>query len=362
MFYSKTQAVQSCGNDPRLAYSIQASLETAKQVPRLLDAIWHECNLYAVHFDAKMSPNDRDRIASFLRSQYPHNLIVVPSRRITYAGVSMLLATLDSLSLLISRHRDVPWSFYINLSAADYPLVAPNLVRKAFSYPDLRNVNFFQSQVATKSAEWFFTRRFSSVHLDPSLWNISSQLTSLSVSHAFAHAKALPIRKAEGWIIISHEFAQYALNSSESRTLLALFANVRAADEHFFPTLQAMAPKGKFPFVCDALRHIAWSNGTHMLPRPAQLDGSLAPVLREALFNSGALFARKFGSGGQLQDQIDCAMSGLYGSAGCSEEDLKSVLAHTLRVERRIACIIESKNTKPPDRTVFESCLRYSLA
>ncbi len=272
----------------------------------------------------------------------------------------MLLATLDCLSILVSRRTDVPWLFYINLSAADYPLVAPRLMRKAFSYPALRKLNFFQSQLATKTTEWFFTRRFATIHLDPSLWNKSGDLNNLNVPHTFAHPKGLPVRKAEGWTILWYEFAQHALNSSDSRTLLALLANVRAADEHFFPTLQAMAPKGKFPVVWDALRHIAWSNGTHMLSRPAQLDGPLAPLLHDGLFNSGALFARKFGSGGQLQDQIDCALSGLYGSAGCSDEDLKSVVAHTLRVERRIACIIKWKGSMQKDGIGFENCLRGS--
>lgn len=89
----------------------------------------------------------------------------------------MLLVTLDCLAALIAHREDVPWSFFINLSAADYPLVAPTTLRLVLSLNSVSSVSFFQAQLATKNTGWFFTRRFSSVYLDPALWNTEGEAT-----------------------------------------------------------------------------------------------------------------------------------------------------------------------------------------
>lgn len=64
-------------------------------------------------------------------------------------------------------------------------------------------------------------------------------------------------------MILWHEFVRHALESPDSRSLLALFTEARASDEHFLPTFQATnEERNKFPAVMDAMQHIAWSNGT----------------------------------------------------------------------------------------------------
>lgn len=389
---------RDCGSHVRLAFSIQASASSADRVARLLGALWDPCNFYAVHFDANMAPASRTAISTYLTERYTENLVVVPSRAVTYAGVTMLLATLDCITALLelsrrNRHgeKDVDtvdggWDFFINLSANDYPLLSPIEVRRVLSNSRLVGLNFFQPQTATNDGAWFFSRRFSTVHFDPSLWtstttestnntntNANNKLHKSPpdvITHPFAREDVIPLRKAEGWVILSRAFARYSVSSADSRTLLALFANTRASDEHYFPTLQAMSmSKGValYPAVWDAMRHIAWSNGTHMLGRPAWLDGALGSVLRGALFESGALFARKFhgvtGGGSALLDEIDCVLSDLpdscakiQGSNSNSNMGWRADASHLERVKRRIGCIIESRG-QGGARWMIEDCL-----
>ncbi len=71
------------------------------QLPRVLDAVWDACNVYTIHLDSEIPSARRIALTASLFSKYPHNLRILPSRPVACAGVSMLLATLDALSLLL---------------------------------------------------------------------------------------------------------------------------------------------------------------------------------------------------------------------------------------------------------------------
>lgn len=353
----------SCDHDVRLAFSIQVSSSTSVLVPRLMNTLWGECNLYAIHFDAKMPNAERTSLAVYLLAHYPSNVLIIPSRVVAYAGVTMLLATLDAISALLAKRQRVPWSFFINLSAADYPLVSPWTMRKLLSHPSLSGLSLLQRQEATKSSAWFFTRRFGTIHLDPALWGSTpaSEIRVMSCApHPFAHSPAIPLRKSEGWVILWYEFAAHAIDSADARTLLALCANARACDEHYFATLHALSAP-RFSVGWDALRHIAWRNGTKLLARPAYLDGPLAHILRDDMFNSGALFARKFGSPDKRDDNvfehIDAGLIGVGLQAATSRQLRESAQAHTDRVGRRLVCVARFPNATGMD---YENCIRQS--
>lgn len=340
-----------CRGHSRLAFSIQASATSAVRVPRLMSALYDECNIYAIHFDSNMPYLERFALSKILLKRYPHNVHIVPSRPVTYAGVSMLLATLDALSLLLAERKSTPWHFFINLSASDYPLLAPRTIRKLLSEPSMRGLSLFQRQEATKSNAWFFNRRFATVHLDPALWGARGELSRApSAVHIHARPDGLPLRKAEGWVLLWHEFAAHTVDSPDARTLLAVFANSRAPDEHYFATLH-MLSETRFKVGWDAMRYIAWRNGSQLLARPAFLDDKQAGALRAPLFASGAMFARKFsgdGSEGML-DYIDAAMAGVGPKAYASQEIQASAEEHVIRVRRRLRCVAAFPNASGID-------------
>eukprot|EP00171_Calliarthron_tuberculosum_P017641 IDg17641t1 len=89
LYYSRSP----CRRHVRLAFSIQASSSTASRIPRLMQAVWDKCNIYAIHFDSKIPFIERTKLSNSLLMRYPQNVLIVRSRPVSYAGITMLLAT-----------------------------------------------------------------------------------------------------------------------------------------------------------------------------------------------------------------------------------------------------------------------------
>lgn len=339
--------------DAKIAFFIQVSEASALQTPRLLTALWHKENIYAVHFDTKMSLPMRTRMERLLlqHEQFAHgNVFVLKSEPVSYAGITMVLNTINAMSQLLKSSRD--WDFFVNLSGSDYPLTSPLTLRRLLGNAGIlgKRLNFVQNQSADKDMDWFFNRRMASVHIDTSLWarrGINRQvglsegsLEALNVSHPVEH-EYMPLVKTEGWMILHRSFAEHVVDSAESRRLLLSFATARAADELFFGTLLAGSDRFSETIVWDALRFIFWGSSDKHLPRPAFLDQEANfQDLRAQMSSSGALFARKFlNLESEIVAYIEANMSGIADFDYLIQEE--AVEMHTARVRHRLLCVAE---------------------
>ncbi|XP_076849804.1 xylosyltransferase 1 [Brachyhypopomus gauderio] len=103
----------------RIAFVLVVHGRAARQVQRLFKAIYHTSHFYYLHVDQRS--NYLHRQMATLASQYP-NVRLTPWRMSTiWGGASLLSMYLQSMQDLLTMD-DWPWDFFINLSAADYPI------------------------------------------------------------------------------------------------------------------------------------------------------------------------------------------------------------------------------------------------
>ncbi|XP_013928107.1 PREDICTED: xylosyltransferase 1-like, partial [Thamnophis sirtalis] len=107
---------------------------------RMFKAIYHQEHFYYIHVDKRSNYLHR-QVLQFA-SQYP-NVRVTSWRMATiWGGASLLSTYLQSMKELLEM-KDWPWDFFINLSAADYPIrTNDQLVAFLSRY---RNMNFLKS-------------------------------------------------------------------------------------------------------------------------------------------------------------------------------------------------------------------------
>lgn len=153
-----------------IAFSIQVSWNNIEMVPRLMRAVYHPNNVYAVHFDAKIptskvqdclielarqhffrltgdglgAENATDEMLLNQTKYFPDNIHFVPRESVTYSGISVVLNTIRLMTYLLQH--DETWEYYINLSGSDYPLVSPHFLRRLLGrIPKPEVLNFLWS-------------------------------------------------------------------------------------------------------------------------------------------------------------------------------------------------------------------------
>ena len=126
--FSKSSVLSSSDlpTPPRFAYLISGTKGDVNSIKRLLKAIYHPRNHYLLHLDREVTHNERATLGRFVKQSSPFreggNVHVVGKANVvSYKGPSMIAATLHGVAILLrySEH----WDWFINLSAADYPLV-----------------------------------------------------------------------------------------------------------------------------------------------------------------------------------------------------------------------------------------------
>lgn len=349
------------GQEANLAFFVQVSNTSILQLPRLLKAIWHNQNLYVIHFDVKIGLERRERMEQLLKqgNMARHgNVIVMESESISYAGITMLLNTINGMSQLLRASPD--WDFFINLSGSDYPLVSADTIRQLFGSAPVRHsrLNFLQTQIADKDLQWFFDHRMRHVHIDTALWAGRSNsanteenndtlqddgtLIDVNASHPVTRHRASFV-KTEGWVILHRSFCEHVVESASARRLLLSFATTRAADELFFGTLLTQTERFRSTIAWDGLRYILWGLHGQKWGRPAYVDEMPEQdEIRDLVTRSGALFARKFAHPeSPLLDHIDLNLSGI--SERSWEVNETSVQQNEERVRKRLFCIVAGR-------------------
>ncbi|KAJ6988151.1 hypothetical protein NC653_021165 [Populus alba x Populus x berolinensis] len=111
---------------PAFAYYISGGRGDKDRILRLLLAVYHPRNRYLLHLGAEASDEERMRLVGAvnavpaIRSFGNVDVIGMPSR-LTYMGSSNLAAMLRAAAILL--RMDAGWTWFVSLSATDYPLI-----------------------------------------------------------------------------------------------------------------------------------------------------------------------------------------------------------------------------------------------
>ncbi len=303
--------------EARIAYFVQVSETTLPLLPRLLRVIWHEDNHYVVHFDAKIPAWQRDYTLPAILRRLPHhrNVRVMASEVITYRGISMAINTMNAMQVALDAGD---WDYFINISGADYPLVAPAQQRALLAPFARRNATFLAIAPQTwarKALEYRASRLYTDTSLAMSPRN--SKLVDSGVAHPLHTIFGFRFAAAEAWMMCHRTFVDYMLRAPKARRFFAAFAYIAEPEEHLFPTVAINTPRFNATLVHDAMRGVFWRNpsGKTAGQHPFHIDERDANgnwIFLNGLRRSGVFFARKISKqNSKLLDIIDTEMSGV---------------------------------------------------
>ncbi|CAI5462961.1 unnamed protein product [Closterium sp. Yama58-4] len=280
------------GGTPRLAYGILGAKNDSARVVRLLLAIYHPLNHYAVHID---DPEEtlalKTKIAAHPALSRRANIVVIPDPEVvTYQGSTLLSATLRLAHVHIASGAQ--WDWFINLSAADYPLMSQDDMLYLFSHVD-RSLSFMDHSV-----EHRFDYRQRAVNLDRALFQ--AHRGHKLMRDVRPAATRFHVFMGCNWIKASRPFLRYVLwePASWPRRILMYMADVIDSDEHYFSTVACHSARFNHSLLNASLHFATFAKGS---PHSLEMNDSFYEAFTSGVF----LFARKFPRDSPTLDRID---------------------------------------------------------
>ncbi|CAI5944642.1 unnamed protein product [Closterium sp. NIES-65] len=286
------------GGTPRLAYGILGAKNDSARVVRLLLAIYHPLNHYAVHID---DPEEtlalKTKIAAHPALSSRANVVVIPDPEVvTYQGSTLLSATLRLAHVHIASGAQ--WDWFINLSAADYPLMSQDDMLYLFSHVD-RSLSFMDHSV-----EHRFDYRQRAVNLDRALFQ--AHRGHKLMRDVRPAATRFHVFMGCNWIKASRPFLRYVLwePASWPRRILMYMADVIDSDEHYFSTVACQTARFNRSLLNASLHFATFAKGSPhgiLMVGASQGDGH-SPRLNRLLLKASLHFAI-FTKGSPLRSQ-----------------------------------------------------------
>uniref|UniRef100_A0AAX7UJH0 Xylosyltransferase 1 n=1 Tax=Astatotilapia calliptera TaxID=8154 RepID=A0AAX7UJH0_ASTCA len=209
----------------RIAFVLVVHGRASRQFQRLFKAIYHASHYYYIHVDQRS--NYLHRQVQTLATQYP-NVRVTPWRMATiWGGASLLTMYLRSMADLLAM-RDWSWDFFINLSAADYPIrTNDQLVAFLSKY---RYMNFIKSHGRDNAR---FIRKQGLDRLfyecDTHMWRLGDRKIPEGIS----------VDGGSDWFLLNRLFVEYVINSKDNlvTNMKRFYAYTLLPAESFFHTV-----------------------------------------------------------------------------------------------------------------------------
>uniref|UniRef100_A0A8C5FDB2 Xylosyltransferase 1 n=1 Tax=Gadus morhua TaxID=8049 RepID=A0A8C5FDB2_GADMO len=209
----------------RVAFVLVVHGRASRQFQRLFKAIYHTSHYYYIHVDLRSNYLHREVIA--LAEQYP-NVLVTPWRMSTiWGGASLLTMYLRTMSDLL-KMADWSWDFFINLSAADYPIRANDqLVAFLSKY---RNMNFIKSHGRDNAR---FIRKQGLDRLfyecDTHMWRLGDRKIP----------EGIGVDGGSDWFLLNRQFVDYVVNSQDDlvTSMKRFYSYTLLPAESFFHTV-----------------------------------------------------------------------------------------------------------------------------
>ncbi|KAI1883883.1 hypothetical protein AGOR_G00220670 [Albula goreensis] len=209
----------------RIAFMLVVHGRAARQVQRLFKAIYHSAHFYYIHVDQRSNYLHRQMVA--LARQYP-NVQVTPWRMATiWGGASLLSMYLRSMSDLLTM-KDESWDFYVNLSAADYPIRTNKQLVSFLSRH--RDMNFVKSH-GRDNARFIRKQGLDRLFLecDKHMWRLGDRRIPEGVA----------VDGGSDWFLLSRSFVDYVVNSQDNlvTNMKRFYAYTLLPAESFFHTV-----------------------------------------------------------------------------------------------------------------------------
>ncbi|XP_061536290.1 xylosyltransferase 1 [Phycodurus eques] len=212
-------------NPVRIAFVLVVHGRASRQFQRLLKTIYHTSHYYYIHVDQRS--NYLHRQVKALAAQYP-NVRVTPWRMATiWGGASLLTMYLRSMADLLSM-RDWSWDFFINLSAADYPIRTNNqLVAFLSKYRDMNFIKSHGRDNARFIRKQGLDRLF--YECDTHMWRLGDRKIPEGIS----------VDGGSDWFLLNRMFVEYVINSKDNlvTNMKRFYAYTLLPAESFFHTV-----------------------------------------------------------------------------------------------------------------------------
>lgn len=290
--------ISSDTREAGIAYFLQIANSTMPLLPRLLNRLHHAGNVYAIHFDRKISSGDVMTMTNAIRAEGRYaNVHIMSSELITYRGVSMLLNTINAMRLLLDVGH---WDYFINLSGADYPLLDVRAQRQLLGHQ--LGLNFF-SFAPRHTWNGMAENRLSELWFDESLAfldNVATgSLTRLEVRNPLVDSRKFEVSHAEAWMVLSRDYTSHIVRADRARKMLLSFAYSADASEHYFASLAWNDKDLKQTIVPHSLRMVVWMRdgvlaGQHPYFVDEMMEGETGFKFVKEVQESVLFFARKF--------------------------------------------------------------------
>ncbi|XP_065267607.1 xylosyltransferase 1 [Emys orbicularis] len=222
-------------NPVRIAFVLVVHGRASRQLQRMFKAIYHKDHFYYIHVDKRSNYLHR-KVLQFA-SQYP-NVRVTPWRMATiWGGASLLSTYLQSMRDLIEMN-DWPWDFFINLSAADYPIrTNDQLVAFLSRY---RNMNFLKSH-GRDNARFIRKQGLDRLFLecDTHMWRLGDRKIP----------EGITLDGGSDWFLLNRKFVEYVIFSSDDLVtkMKRFYSYTLLPAESFFHTVLENSPH------CDSM-------------------------------------------------------------------------------------------------------------
>ncbi|XP_043091705.1 xylosyltransferase 1 [Puntigrus tetrazona] len=214
----------------RIAFMLVVHGRASRQVQRLFKAIYHTSHFYYIHVDQRSNYLHRQMVA--LARQYP-NVRVTPWRMSTiWGGASLLTMYLQSMKDLLAM-RDWSWDFFINLSAADYPIrTNDQLVAFLSKYRDMNFIKSHGRDNARFIRKQGLDRLF--FECDTHMWRLGDRKIPEGIS----------VDGGSDWFLLNRMFVEYVINSQDDlvTNMKRFYAYTLLPAESFFHTVLENSP------------------------------------------------------------------------------------------------------------------------
>ncbi|KAJ1298821.1 hypothetical protein BS78_01G483000 [Paspalum vaginatum] len=281
---------------PSLAFLLTGSAGDADRLLRLLLATYHPRNLYLLLLDRAASDADRARLARTARTAPGRdNVHVVGDPGFANPrGASALAATLHGAAVLLRIGQ--AWDWFVQLDAADYPLVTPDDLLHVLSYIP-KDLNFIQH---TSYIGWKEARQIRPIIVDPGLY-LSSRNDIFYATQKRDLPSAYKLFTGTSSVILSRTFIEYCAIGMDNlpRTLLMYYTNMPMPHRKYFQTVLCNSPEFNKTVVNHDLHYSTWDTPPKNQPRLL----TMADV--ENMTESGAAFGTGFPKDDPVLDHID---------------------------------------------------------
>ncbi|KAM6379301.1 xylosyltransferase 1 isoform 1-T1 [Pluvialis apricaria] len=222
-------------NPVRIAFVLVVHGRASRQLQRMFKAIYHKDHFYYIHVDKRSNYLHR-QVLQFA-SQYP-NVRVTSWRMATIWGGASLLSTYLQTMRDLMEMNDWPWDFFINLSAADYPIrTNDQLVAFLSRY---RDMNFLKSH-GRDNARFIRKQGLDRLFLecDTHMWRLGDRRIP----------EGIAVDGGSDWFLLNRKFVEYVTFSNDDLVtkMKRFYSYTLLPAESFFHTVLENSP------YCDSM-------------------------------------------------------------------------------------------------------------